>query len=371
VGPPGADFPSLPTSAYSIQYGCLIGVTGSGQPDLSQVTAGVCDPSLSHGQALGAATAADFSGAGATRMAACDPSQGDKCNVVIVTGNETTNYGFAPVLGVGSGNTGAIQSAACNGPCGSWVNVPTDLVIIMDRTASMSDANVANTVTAAQAILTVYNPAYQRVALGLIGPSTSPACTGVISGVNVQALKISSGGANPDTVNATDVNEWIPVGLSGTDSGSPAPTYKEAYSASGVLASTSSSHPVAALSCYNHPGGAGTDLGTPLLMAKSILDADTRSGVTKGIILETDGQPDNASRRGPPSSRGSCSVDGAPDRVGQSSIQIRSTQGPSRKDLSPPRRAGPIGTFRRWTTHAEGVHEGTSRLHAAPASVRA
>ncbi len=299
-----ADFPGLPLPTVAnggIQFKCLIGANASGQADLNQITAGVCNPSGTLGRAP---LVTDFTGAGSTRTSICDPSKQynsvyDKCNVVIVTANETTKYGFAPVLGVGSGNTGAIQSAACNGPCGSSVNVPTDLVVIMDRTASMSDADVANTVTAAEAILTVYQPLYQRVALGLIGPSTSPACTGVISGVNVTAVQLSSGQPNPDTVNTTDVNEWIPVGLSGTDSGSPAPTYKEAYSTAGVLASTSSSHLVAALSCYKHPGGAGTDLGTPLLMAKSVLDADTRSGVTKGIILETDGQPDNASSATP------------------------------------------------------------------------
>jgi Flp pilus assembly protein TadG len=283
------NYPGLPTSAYTIAYRCLIGVSGN-VADVSQVAAGVCNPSHALGHT---ATASDFTGAGPTRTSDCRPGLGDKCNVVVVTGTATTNYGFGGVVGITSGSTGAVQSAACNGPCGATPVTPTDLVVIIDRTASMSDADVQATRDAAKAVLQVYNPAYQRVALGLLGPSNpSSTCSGVSFGTGVKAYTSSSGyGTNT----STDLSKWIPVGLSGTDNGSPAPAYKEPYSTGTTqpytLAPQSSNHLIAAINCFDSPGGTGTNLATPLLMAKAVLDADTRPNVTKGIILETDGQP--------------------------------------------------------------------------------
>jgi hypothetical protein len=297
-----------------ITYRCLVG-TVNGAPALAQVPYD-CNPggALKHYPPV----ASDFTGSGPDRLSACDPSQSlngvyDTCNVVVVTDTATTTYGFAPVLGINSGSTGAVQSTACNGPCGQ--SPLLDLVIIMDRTSSMSQNDVDNTVNAAKAVLEQYNPTYERIALGLIGPTdlsakcvwpggaTASVTTGPDTSVAVVGthLNLSSSSANPDDPTITaDVNEWIPVGLSGTDSGSPPPTFDEAYSTSGALAAESASHLVATLNCYDHPGGAGTDLGTPLLMAQRVLDADTRTGpngqqIVRGIIEETDGQPDNAS----------------------------------------------------------------------------
>ncbi|MFI5259187.1 MAG: VWA domain-containing protein [Candidatus Limnocylindrales bacterium] len=287
-----ADYPGLPLPTIAnggIAYRCLIGVA-SGQADLTQVTAGVCDPSSSLGRSP---TVSDFTGAGPTRSSACVPSSGDKCNVVAVSASATTQYGFGPVVGVNSGSTGTVMSAACNGPCGATPIAPTDLVVIIDRTASMSASDVQATRDAADAVLEVYNPAYQRVALGLLGPSsTSSTCSGVALGGGVKALTGSSGYGTGIPAN---LSSWVPVGLSGTDSGTPAPAYKEAYSTGTTqpytLASPSTSHIVAAINCFDHPGGTGTNLATPILMAQAVLNADTRPNVIKGILLETDGQP--------------------------------------------------------------------------------
>ena len=69
-----------------------------------------------------------------------------------------------------------VTSAACKGPCGASPAVPVDLVIILDRTGRWRMAS--NTVgakiqalqTAAKTVLSVYDPAKQRVALALTGP---------------------------------------------------------------------------------------------------------------------------------------------------------------------------------------------------------
>ncbi len=296
------NYPGLPTSAYTISYRCLIGVNG-GAPDYAQITAGMCNPSHALGHAPGPSYPNDWTGAGETRTSACNPSAGDKCNVVVVTGSATTEYQIGGVVGIGSGSTGAVQSAACNGPCGKMAIAPTDLVVIIDRTASMSEADVQATRDAVNAVLQVYNPAYQRVALGFLGPSSTttkspavartPASTSCINtssfSVYAKALTSSSGYGTAIPGNLTS---WIPVGLSGTDGGA---TFNEAYSSGTTqpytLASPSTSHLVDAINCFDNPGGTGTNLATPILMAQAILDADTRPGVIKGILFETDGQP--------------------------------------------------------------------------------
>jgi hypothetical protein len=89
-------------------------------------------------------------------------------------------------------------------------------------------------------------------------------------------------GTNP----ATDLDKWVPIGLTGIG----APGYDEAYvDSNGAL--NPSSHIVSAIGCFDHPGGTGTNLATPMAMARQYLQTFGRPGVKWGIILETDGQP--------------------------------------------------------------------------------
>ena len=136
----GATYPGLARPGnYDISYRCLIG-TGAGNAgafdsaDIAVFIPFDCDPSgaLGHSPALG-----DFTGAGKTRSSICRPDLGDKCNVVVVEGNVTTEYRFARVVGVDSGNTGVVQSAACKGLCGE---LPTlnDVELVIDTSGSMS-----------------------------------------------------------------------------------------------------------------------------------------------------------------------------------------------------------------------------------------
>jgi len=182
------DYPglTLPTIANGgIQFRCLIGALTNGTPDYSQITDGVCNPSNALGHVPSASFPNDFIGAGPTRSSICQPynftgpngNKGDTCNIVLVSGAASQAYGFARVLGVNSGSTGTVQSAACNGPCGTNPVTPVDLVIILDRTGSMAENNGDTTgpkiqalQAAAKAVLGVYNPAIQRVALALTGP---------------------------------------------------------------------------------------------------------------------------------------------------------------------------------------------------------
>jgi hypothetical protein len=132
--------PSLSNSDYTISYRCLVG-TGAGSAgafDSADIDAFVptdCDPSRALGHSPPILT--DFTGAGKTRSTPCRPDLGDKCNVVIVEGAVTTDYTFARVVGVESGNTGVVQSAACRGYCGVLPDTPFDVVMVLDDSGSM------------------------------------------------------------------------------------------------------------------------------------------------------------------------------------------------------------------------------------------
>lgn len=134
-----ATYPGLSNPRdYTITYRCLIG-TGAGNPaafdsaDIAEFIPYDCNPRLALGHSPGVG---DFTGAGKTRSSICRPDLGDKCNVVVVEGNVTTPYSFARVVGVNSGSTGVVQSAACKGLCGE---LPTkyDVELVIDKSGSM------------------------------------------------------------------------------------------------------------------------------------------------------------------------------------------------------------------------------------------
>ncbi len=117
---------ALGSCAYTIEYRCLIGADSTG-PLISRDIPRVCDP----------ASHQDFTGAGGTRSSPCDPYLGDKCNVVVVTGSSTTEYAFAPVVGISNGSSGAVSSAACGGPCGAAPLPLNDVELVIDTSGSM------------------------------------------------------------------------------------------------------------------------------------------------------------------------------------------------------------------------------------------
>jgi hypothetical protein len=182
------NYPSLVLGTdYTITYRCLIGADAvTGAPLISRDVPGVCDPhnALHHTPPV----ASDFTGAGPHLVSACDPTAGDKCNVVVIAGSSTTQYVLAPVLGVSSGSTGMVVSAACKGACGAATVVPVDLVIILDRTGSMADGSndsgpkIQALQAAAKTVLSVYDPAKQRVGLALTGPGKVDAAGNSASG---------------------------------------------------------------------------------------------------------------------------------------------------------------------------------------------
>jgi hypothetical protein len=172
-------FPALQPTDYHIEYKCLVPANESGV-QLNYIPSS-CDPRPSLlGNPTASVTGLEpfFVGAGPHRYSSCNPVAGDKCNVVVVTASKITKFNIGPVIGVDQGSTGSISSAACQGvACGAvGPPQPVDLVIILDRTGSMADsgdpvgAKIHSLQMAAETVLSVYDPAVQRVALGLTGP---------------------------------------------------------------------------------------------------------------------------------------------------------------------------------------------------------
>jgi hypothetical protein len=98
-------------------------------------------------------------------------------------------------------------------------------------------------------------------------------------------------GVAPWVPGIANVGVWIPLGFSGTDSSSPPPAFggmNGTYSVSGVVQTGTPLYKgiQKIQACSN-----GTNLATPIKMAQWYLDHYGRSGVTQGIILETDGHP--------------------------------------------------------------------------------
>ena len=289
------DFPGLTSSNYTITYKCLIGADNTG-PLISRDIPAVCDPHFSLGHTP---IATDFRGAGPTRVSNCDPFAGDTCNTVVVAAAATTQYAIAPVMSVYSGSTGTISAASCKGPCGAPPVGPVDVVIILDRTLSMSDADIANVQLGAKTVLSVYDPNIQRVALGTIGPSqvsgSNPATANCPSNTSSWKGKpvLGVGNSSATDINyfgpaPTDLARWVPVGFTGLDTGTPAVKYSEAYSTAGVVNTSSTVYK--AISCVVS-FTQGTNLDTPVREAGYYLHTYGRPGVKKGIILETDGTP--------------------------------------------------------------------------------
>ncbi|MGB2695479.1 MAG: VWA domain-containing protein [Dehalococcoidia bacterium] len=246
-----ANDPNLDLADLSVKLYCLVGDDDHNNvPDAGDIPA-ACDPG-------GNAT---WHCAGGRCVSPCFAADGDKCNVIWAGNAKDVQFFFAPVLGVNGENTGQVTAAACAGACNGPVAVPLDVVMIIDRTGSMDSTELANAKAAAKTLLQTLNPNIQRVALGVLGPSsTTSTCTGSNSGG--LGIATSSGGS------------WTPVGFS-TD-------YKTGSSLN------NNSLIVKTINCLT-TSSVGTDLGNPTKSAKDYIVANGRPGVQKAIMLFTDG----------------------------------------------------------------------------------
>lgn len=253
------NYPGGLPSSVTAGFRCTVGSSG-GAHRASDIPA-VCDPGLNAIWTCNASICTAF----------CFPAEGDACNTVVLASGVTTPYKFGPAIGVDSG-TAQVTSAACRGPCGAKPSGPVDLVLIVDRTPSMEDIDVTNARSASHAVRQQYDPADQWIAFGMIGPSQGSGSCPTLPAPSLGTANIPG-----------DLRRWVPVGLSGIG----APINESYTSASSTLAQS--------ITCITKsPSTVATDLEDPIPMAAYELLNHGRPGITKGIILMSDGQPNNS-----------------------------------------------------------------------------
>ncbi len=259
------NYPGGLPAGVTVGFRCVIGSAG-GAPRLSDVPS-VCDPGPNPVWACNATICSTI----------CVPADGDVCNTIVLQSEATVPYHFGPAVGVTTGTTQTVLSAACKGPCGTKPETPVDLMVVVDRTGSMSGVDTANARAAADSVRKQYNPAEQWLGFGMLGPSTT-------GGACLTAAASTIGTANLPA----DLRRWVPVKLSGI--GAP---LNESYTSAGSTMAK-------AIGCFGN-SGTGTDLNDPITTAAFELLNDGRpiSTVTKGIILMTDGQPNASTKAGP------------------------------------------------------------------------
>lgn len=255
-----------PQANPAITFRCLVASTGPAKTVASGQVPNVCDPGTTSGAKCDEKVCS----------IPCAPGAGRTCNTIIVTAAKDVPFAFAPVIGVTTGNTGSLASTACKGSCGAQIPNPMDIVMVADRTGSMSTDDRNAMVAGIKGTLQTMTREQQYVALGTIGRSkTSPgSCI-----------------TTPST-SRTD-GPWIPVPFSNNYTNNPA-------TPGGIPPLNTSSSLVSGLNCLGS-SGTGTYLAAPLKSAaRYVLGKSTNNLGTlpvrstpakKAIILETDGEP--------------------------------------------------------------------------------
>ena len=178
---------------------CTVGVKlGTTSPDENQVPS-ICNPGAawSPGQAATACNAE-------VCLLPCNELS-PKCNTIRVSYTKIVDFTFGPAIGVPTGTTGAISSASCKGSCGPGAPNPLNVVVVADRTSSMTQTNVNTMKTGLTQMLKTMTPDQQYVALGTIhkGPGTGACQTAA------QTTPLADSFALTDPSNRTYQGSWM------------------------------------------------------------------------------------------------------------------------------------------------------------------
>jgi hypothetical protein len=264
-----ANSPGLPIGNLIVHFSCVVSdPEGNGGQDSLDVP-GACGPAVAGAWTGGWTTALGR----ATH--ACDPYAGDLCNSIVVSASDTVQFYFAPVMGFNQGSTGSVSAASCRGFCGQ-PSTPLDVVIVFDRTGSMTDADIQNAINGAEAVLQAYDPRLQHV--GFVALPYGDPATGKCLANDPQIYPNSS------------QSPWEVTPLS-----------SDYLDANGAL--NRSSALVQRIECMHatprisvivdgveRKSAGHTNLGDPMSAARSMLASEGRPDVPDVIIFETDGE---------------------------------------------------------------------------------
>lgn len=262
-----------PAADPAVTFWCLVASTGAARTVATGQIPSVCDPGTVAGARCNEKICA----------VPCIPGGGRTCNTITVTDDKNVPFSFAPVIGIDTGNTGSLASDACKGSCGAQIPNPMDVVLVADRTGSMSTANRDQMVAGIKSTLQTMTKDLQYVALGTIHRSSATPGSCITT---------------PST--SSTVGPWIPVPFSNNYTQNPAtPGATPPLNTSSTL--------IRGLNCLS-ASSSGTHLASPMkAAARYVLGKDANNLASlpvrsvparKGIIFETDGQPNEANISG-------------------------------------------------------------------------
>ena len=255
INDPDVDFADVTTT-----FRCLVGDRDhNGSPDPEDIPA-VCNPG----------TGASFSCSDGLCISNCAFTGSNTCNVMAVTANKDVPLIFTRTLGLPPVNITASRTGSCKGLCGEPPRMPLDVIIVLDRTGSMSSSELTAAKNGAKTVLQIFDPEEQHIGLAVLGAGRS--------GYPCQSRDPEDGG------------NWLVVPLSDD--------YKNP---DGSL--NTSSQLVSTINCLQ-TSSQGTNLGSPL--SDNTFDRpdaweelkNSGRDVTQGVILFTDGaanEPTNKS----------------------------------------------------------------------------
>lgn len=293
-----ANAPQVTTANLTITYQCIVGDrNGDGIADPEDIPF-VCGPTTTW--------TSGWTAKGSRMIHDCNPYAGDKCNTIRLTTSNSIPYYFAPVIGINTGSTGAVNAASCKGACGA--PSPIDVVMVLDRTGSMEPSDVANVKNAALSVLDFYDPSDQWIGMVALpygqGAPGSLGSTGKCEAYGDRRTAAQGNPMPPPTYQQYPTTDptlwWNTAGLS-----------KDYKNATGINPNsnlvqeinclqrardwqTSSGDRVYASSQGQTPVGAHTNLGDSLDAARAML-ATGRPEVPDVIIFMTDGQANQPS----------------------------------------------------------------------------
>lgn len=199
---------------------------------------------------------------------ACDPSE-DRWDTIVVRAERDVPLRFAPVLGLDSLTVSA-SAAACRGLCGESPFAALDVMMVLDRTGSMSNGDMHNAQAATKAILGVFEEGVHRVGLAALGPAEDT------DDCKAEQYSCSWSSCSPPLPypNVPDVR-WVTTHLS-EDYQNPDGSPDE------------SSSLVANIECLK-TSSVGTNVGDPVWAAAEELQANGRPGEHWAMIVLSDG----------------------------------------------------------------------------------
>lgn len=224
----------------------------------------------------------------------CDPVAG-RCNSLRVTASQEVKHWFAPIIGINSTNTGAVSSTSCKGACGTLMPNAMDIALIADRTGSMRSSDLDKMRSGISDSLLTMTPEYQFVNFMPLHKSKT----------NAAGCKTAqAGGPKASGFGLKDPRDgvWNPLQFSND--------FLNGNLGDGVRTINASSEMVKGINCFDSVlNGTGTHLAAPLKQATRLLLEKDPSNlgslsaaratklpegakVTKAIILETDGVPE-------------------------------------------------------------------------------